>query len=298
MLLHAAIIVEERCISNCALTALGCCVISTYSATRQTCQFCAAPCMAVYLTGENSRFEGIVAIYLDSAIPGEARQAFALGFVGGITTNPFLLSSVSAAPGDVIRELCHICPGTVFYQLAASTVLERGTEATRILRLNQQLQCEVSGVRREDSSQDATSPVPSCGRVGLKIPATTENMALVNEFASQGTIVAVTAIFSLAQAYAACEAGATYVLPYVNRFTRLCGDGIGFVRDLTHVCKSAAQGTEVLAASIKSPVEAVQALLAGAHHVSMPLSILQAMGHHPLSDQAVAEFERMKSSRA
>jgi len=233
-----------------------------------------------------------MSIYLDSAIPGEARQAFALGFVSGITTNPALLRKGSAAPGDVMRELCHICPGTVFYQLAASTVSERATEAARILDLNHLLECEVSGAPPPGYSQDTAALVPSSGRVGLKIPATTENMALVHEFASQGVIVAVTAIFSLAQAYAACEAGATYVLPYVNRFTRLCGDGIGFVKDLAHVCKSAEQGTEVLAASIKSPLEAVQALRAGAHHVSMPLSILQAMGHHPLSDQAVAEFER------
>jgi transaldolase len=239
-----------------------------------------------------------MAIYLDSAIPGEARRAFALGFVRGITTNPSLLREVGGAPGDVIRKLCHICPGTVFYQLAASTVAERAAEADRILDLNHRLQCEASGAPHRGSSQDPAAPIPTPGRVGLKIPATTENMALVHEFASQGVIVAVTAIFSLAQAYAACEAGATYVLPYVNRFTRLCGDGIGFVKDLAHVCRCVEQGTEVLAASIKSPLEAVQALLSGAHHVSMPLPILLALGHHPLSVEAVAEFGRTESPTA
>jgi transaldolase len=49
----------------------------------------------------------------------------------------------------------------------------------------------------------------------------------------------------------------------------------------------------VLAASVKSPQEAVQTLLAGAHHVSMPLSVLLDMGHDPLSDQAVTDFARV-----
>ena len=135
----------------------------------------------------------------------------------------------------------------------------------------------------------------SLGRVGLKIPACTANMTLVAEFANRDVKVAVTALFSLAQAYLACEARATYVLPYVNRTTRLRGDGIAFVRQLAEVCEAAGRGTKVLAASIKSPHEAVQTLLAGAEHVSAPLSVLLDMGHDPLSEQAVADFARAAS---
>jgi len=233
-----------------------------------------------------------VAIYLDSAIPDEARQAMGLGFVSGITTNPILLAKVKRPASEVLRELCGICPGTVFYQLNAPTVSERLEEGEQILLLNEELQ------RKNDEALDQwerqlaeDAPLSQLwATVGLKIPASTENMALVEEFSTRGMQVAVTALFSLAQGYVACEAGATYLLPYVNRTTRLRGDGVGFVRQLVQLCQAVDRGTEVLAASVKSPEEAVQTLLAGAHHVSMPLSVLLAMGHDPLSVQAVADF--------
>lgn len=238
-----------------------------------------------------------VAIYLDSADPDDARQAIGLGFVSGITTNPTLLARVKRPPGQVLRELCHICPGNVFYQLVAPTLSERRKEAERILLLNEELQQEDARAFawQREPGQEREPALTLLGRVGLKIPACTENMKLVADFATLGLKVAVTAMFSLAQAYLACAAGATYVLPYVNRITRLRGDGIAFVRELAQVCEAVGRGTEVLAASIKSPQEAVQTLLAGAHHVSAPLSILLAMGHDPLSEQAVVDFARVAS---
>jgi transaldolase len=243
--------------------------------------------------------EVTVAIYLDSAIPDEARQAMSLGFVRGITTNPVLLAKVKRPASEVLRELCGICPGTVFYQLSAPTASERLAEGEPILLLNDEMKREDEKAFQEwqpSPIEEGDASFKQFGRIGLKIPASTENMALVAGFSARGVEVAVTAIFNLAQAYLACEAGATYVLPYVNRTTRLRGNGLAFVRELAQVCQSVDRGTKVLAASIKSPEEAVQALLAGAHHVSMPLSVLLAMGHDPLSDQAVADFARAASS--
>ena len=235
-----------------------------------------------------------MSIYLDSAIAAEARAAMELGYVRGITTNPRLLAKVNRPPAEVLMELCGICDGTVFYQLTGATLSERLEEGERMLSLNREL------IERSDSAffelklpeGEAAGDTP-CGRLGLKIPATTENMSLVAHFSDHGATVAVTAIFNAAQAYAACEAGATYLLPYVNRYTRLRGDGVAFVAELVQVCQAVDRGTEVLAASIKTPEEAVSALLAGARHVSMPLSVLRALGHDPLSEQAIADFGRV-----
>jgi transaldolase len=241
-----------------------------------------------------------MAIYLDSAIPDEARQAMSLGYVRGITTNPALLAKVHRPAAEVLRELCSICDGTVFYQLEADTVSERLEEGKRILSLNEVFKpgdAEAPAREQGAPAKGEEADRAHFGRVGLKVPATTENMALVSHFSGRGTVVAVTAIFNSAQAYAACEAGATYLLPYVNRTTRLRGDGIAFVHELVEICDVADRGTEVLAASIKTPQEAVSTLLAGAHHVSMPLAILIAMGHDPLSVQAIADFARATSGQ-
>jgi len=48
--------------------------------------------------------------------------------------------------------------------------------------------------------------------------------------------------------------------------------------------------TRILAASIKSPKEALAAWNAGAHVISLPLNVLLALGEHELTEQAVEEF--------
>ena len=97
-----------------------------------------------------------------------------------------------------------------------------------------------------------------------------------------------TAIYSAAQAAVSAEAGAKYAIAYVNRATRLLGDGFALVRDMANVLQRT--NTEILAASIKSPEEAVKTLLAGAHHLTLPFDVLQAMTVHELSQQTLDEF--------
>jgi transaldolase len=100
----------------------------------------------------------------------------------------------------------------------------------------------------------------------------------------------VTAIYSAAQATVAKEAGAKYAIAYVNRATRLLGDGLALVKEMAAVLKGSQ--TKILAASLKTPQEAADALLAGANNLTLPLDILQAMAVHELSEETVKEFNR------
>lgn len=214
-----------------------------------------------------------MALYLDSASVKDARQAAGLGFVGGITTNPKLIARAGRDAEKIIPELCDVLSeGLVFYQLVAPTVEEREAEARRFAALRP-------------------------GRVGLKIPCSTENLALLHHLAGDGITCAVTAIFGAHQAYAACLAGAAYVIPYVNRSTRLQGDGLALVAEMAAIAQATGGRTQVLAASFRSLDEVVGAVLAGAHHVSVPLELLLALGDHPLSEQTIAEFEAVSSRR-
>ena len=104
-------------------------------------------------------------------------------------------------------------------------------------------------------------------------------------------MVGITAIFSPAQVYLACQAGVRFVLPYVNRSTRLLGDGFALVESMREVIEVGNYPVEIIAASVKSPDEAVQTLLAGAHHLTLPLAVIQAMGRHPLSEEAITAFD-------
>ena len=211
-----------------------------------------------------------MSLFLDSALVDDARQAMSLGFVAGVTTNPTLMAKVNRNPEDVIAELADVCPGPVFYQLTAPTVIEREAEARRILALRP--------------------------NVALKIAMTTENLALAARFIKTGVKVGMTATYSAAQTYLACEAGVTYSIAYVNRSTRLQGDGLALVSEMRAVVEACNTPTEILVASLKSANEVVQAVIAGAHHVTIALPLLIEMGNHPLSDQAIAEFGRAGSS--
>lgn len=211
-----------------------------------------------------------MALFLDSALVEEARQAVELGFVWGATTNPALMAKARRAghePAEVIAAFCELLPGTVFYQLTAPTPAEREAEASRMVEINPE-------------------------KVGLKIPCTTENLSLLAHLTDQGITCAVTAIFSAYQAYLACEAGAHYIIPYVNRSTRLQGDGPGLVSEMRAVITAADTGAELLAASVKTPAEVVETVLSGAQHLTLPLDLILALGEHPLSQQAIADFER------
>lgn len=201
-----------------------------------------------------------MAIYLDSASPDEVRQAVELGPIVGVTTNPKLLARTRRLADRLVPELCDAMgDGVVFYQLTAGTVEGRVREARR-----------VAGLR------------PGC--VGLKIPCTSENLALLPRLARDGLVRAVTAVFSAHQALLACELGADFIIPYVNRATRQLGDGIALVEEIAEVVEATGATTEVLAASFHSLTEVVQAVEAGADHVAISLGLLKAMGYHPLSE--------------
>ena len=208
-----------------------------------------------------------MSLFLDSAFAADAQQAMDLGFVAGITTNPTLMAKIDRKPIDVIAELSEICPGPVFYQLTAPTVAEREAEARRFLKLR--------------------------SNVALKIAMTTENLVLAARFAKEGVKVGMTASYSAAQTYLTCEARVTYSIAYVNRSTRLQGDGLALVSEMRAVIEACYTHTEILVASLKSTAEVVQAVIAGAQHVTIPLPLLLEMGNHPLSDQAIAEFNRV-----
>jgi transaldolase len=164
----------------------------------------------------------------------------------------------------VIAGLCDMDFAHVFYQLTAPTLAEREAEARKMLAIHT--------------------------AVGLKIPCTIDNLGLAAKFVAEGVTVGLTTIFSAAQVYLASEAGANYVVPYVNRSTRLLGDGPGLVHVMREVIEMTGAQTEIIAASVKSPDEAVQALQAGAHHLTLPLELIEAMGEHPLSWAAIEEF--------
>ena len=124
--------------------------------------------------------------------------------------------------------------------------------------------------------------------LGIKIPCTLAGLQLTKSI-SENSIVAVTSVFNPSQAYLAAQAGARYVIPYVNRTTRFTGNGIELIKRLRDILDGSE--CEILAASIKSAAEATAILLAGSHHISVPYGVIEEMARNSLSDMAISEFD-------
>lgn len=201
-------------------------------------------------------------IYLDSALIEDASRAAAMGWVKGITTNPTLLNKSKLPPEECLKQLSAISLGELYYQLCATdfdTMVAEAEQAATLIG----------------------------DKLVLKIPATELGFRVTARLSSE-IACSVTAIYSPAQAAIASEAGAKYAIAYVNRATRLLGDGLALVTQMSNILKHSK--TEILAASIKSSEEAAATLQAGAHHLTVPMNILEAMTTHELSQDTVAEF--------
>ncbi len=210
-----------------------------------------------------------MAVYVDSADLEEVREALSAGFVRGVTTNPALIARTGRKPEEIIAAISELWPEELFYQPFSTGAEEAREELERM--------------------RDIAGPI-----LVPKIPATWEGLKLLSELAGKGWKCALTAVYSPLQALLAKEAGAFYVIPYVNRATRQGIDGMELVAQISR----ALQGSKVqiIAASLKSVEEVLGVLSCGAHHVTVPWPLLKAMADHPLSLQAVEEFARVSNS--
>lgn len=203
-----------------------------------------------------------MAIWIDSAILEEVKEARRLGWVSGVTTNPLLLAKASLSPEQTLRSLSKLNIGPVFYQCIASNI--------NILLAEARAAYEILGKH-----------------LVLKLCPNPESYQFVAGV-SEEYACCITAVYSPAQALVAQAAGARYVAIYVNRATRLGGDGPKLVREVAQVLKNSP--VEILAASIKSPEEAVSAMVAGAHHLTLPLEVLKALMHNEISARTSNDF--------
>jgi len=207
--------------------------------------------------------EGVTMLFLDSASLDDARTAAHLGWVAGITTNPKLMAAAGEAADRRLARLLEVFPdGPVFFQPS----------------------------RTESAAAEAERAIGIAGtRLVVKLPAQEAMFRLGAGLAARGHRVAVTAVYSPAQAVLGAAIGAAWVIPYVDRAERL-RPGARLLPSLREALDGLDDPPEILAASIKSPAQAVAALTAGAKAVTAPLEVLRAMACDPLTDAAVDEF--------
>lgn len=204
-------------------------------------------------------------LFLDTANINEIEKGLEWGVIRGVTTNPSLVAKEgSISFRQHVKKIAEIIKGPV-----SAEVISMDTE-------------EMIAEARSLSSLDPN--------IVVKIPMIQNGIAATKKLSSEGIPVNVTLVFSPQQALLAALAGAAYVSPFVGRLDDIGEDGIGLVRDIAQIFSIHNIKTEIIAASIRHPRHVFDAVVAGAHVVTLPFNVLEQMFNHPLTDKGLKKF--------
>lgn len=206
-------------------------------------------------------------LYLDTSDVDAVKALARIFPLAGVTTNPSIVAAGNQTLEVLLPQLQEAMggQGRLFAQVMATTA--------------------------EGMVSDARKLRAIIADIVVKVPVTAEGLAAIKLLKEEGIPTLGTAVYGAAQGLLAALAGAEYVAPYVNRVDAQGGDGIQTVADLQTLLKMHAPHAKVLAASFKTPRQALDCLLAGCESITLPLDVAQQMISSPAVDAAVAKFE-------
>lgn len=189
-------------------------------------------------------------IFIDTANVEEIRNANDLGVICGVTTNPSLIAKEGKVFKDVVTEITSIVDGPI--------------------------SAEVISLDSEGMVKEAMELAKIHKNIVIKIPVTAEGLKAVKQLSAKGIRTNVTLIFSPAQALLAARAGASYVSPFIGRLNDISSNGNSLIESIAAIFDMHGIETEIIAASIRSPEDVVDAALAGAASSGLSLLMRQS----------------------
>jgi transaldolase len=205
-----------------------------------------------------------VKFFLDTANLDELRKGAHWGILDGVTTNPTLIAKEGRAIEEQIRMICDIVDGDISAEVVSTDADQMIREGTQLSRIHK--------------------------NVVVKCPLTRDGIRATSILSRQGIRVNVTLCFTPAQALLAAKAGAYIISPFVGRLDDIGATGMNIIRDISTIYKNYGFKTQILAASIRSPVHVIEAALAGAHIATLPFKVLDMLFNHPLTDKGLDQF--------
>ncbi len=202
--------------------------------------------------------------FIDSADVNEIKQANERGWVDGVTTNPTLIAKSGRNFEEVIKEICKITKGPV--------------------------SAEVISLKADEMFSEGKNLAKWADNVVVKIPMCEDGMIAVKKLTAEGIKTNVTLVFSVVQALLAAKAGASMVSPFVGRLDDIGSDGMVMVNEVVQMYQNYDFSTEVLVASVRSPMHIQHAALMGADIATIPYKVMQQMTGHPLTSKGIEMF--------
>ncbi|OGC91598.1 MAG: fructose-6-phosphate aldolase [candidate division Zixibacteria bacterium RBG_16_48_11] len=203
-------------------------------------------------------------IYLDTASVSEVREAASLGVLDGVTTNPSLVAKEGKDFKAVLVEICAIVNGPVSAEVVST---------------------DFNGMVREGQELAKIHP-----NIVVKVPIIKEGLKAIKKLSAEGIRINCTLIFQPLQALLAAKAGASYVSPFVGRLDDVSQTGMEVVGQIRQIFDNYKIETEILAASLRHPMHALEAALMGADIGTMPYPVFEQLLKHPLTDVGLKRF--------
>ncbi|PLR41683.1 fructose-6-phosphate aldolase [Chimaeribacter californicus] len=205
-------------------------------------------------------------LYLDTADVNAVKRLARILPLHGVTTNPTIVARAGKPLWDVLPALRDALGGTgkLFAQVLAEDADHMVAEA-----------------------QLLTQRVPG---LVVKVPVNGEGLAALKTLKTLGIPTLGTAVYAAGQGLLGALAGAEYVAPYVNRLDAQGSDGIAMVRQLQSLLDQHAPDASVLAASFRTPRQAVDCLLAGCRAITLPVDVAEQLFTAPAVDAAIQAF--------
>ena len=206
--------------------------------------------------------------FIDTANLDQIQEAKELGMLDGVTTNPSLMAKEGISGTDNVlnhyKKICDITTGDVSAEVIATDfagIIEEGKRLAEI-----------------------------ADNIVVKVPMILEGIKAIRWFTDNGISTNCTLVFSPGQAILAAKAGATYLSPFIGRIDDITWDGMTLIKDIAEIYAIQGYMTNILAASVRSPLHIVQAAKNGADVVTCPLSAIKGLANHPLTDIGLAKF--------
>ncbi|MGL1884944.1 MAG: fructose-6-phosphate aldolase [Reichenbachiella sp.] len=206
--------------------------------------------------------------FIDTANLDQIKEAYDLGVLDGVTTNPSLMAKEGITGEAKIRAhykaICDIVDDKVSAEVIST---------------------EFDAMLKEGLELAAIDP-----KIVVKVPMIKDGIKTIKALSDKGIRTNCTLIFSAGQAIIAAKAGATYISPFIGRLDDIGFDGMQLIEQIAHIYNVQAFQTEILAASVRNPLHLIKCAEVGADVVTCPLSAITGLLKHPLTDSGLAQF--------
>ena len=206
--------------------------------------------------------------FIDTANLDQIREAQSLGVLDGVTTNPSLMAKEGiTGTNNILKHyvaICNLVDGDVSAEVISTDYEGMIREGESLAELHHQ--------------------------IVVKLPMIKAGIRAAKYFSDKGIRTNVTLVFSAGQALLAAKAGATYVSPFIGRLDDISTDGLNLIEEIRTIYDNYGYETQILAASIRHTMHIIDCAKIGADVMTGPLSVIEGLLKHPLTDIGLAKF--------